>query len=127
MEVEMFLSQEMNGTFILRFSDTVLGGVSIAYVGAEMKVLMVAPFSNTELDKRSIADIVMDLKNLLTQVYSKPTPVSLNIFRKYRPILEEKVQEKPGYLSHTLVAKVQNIKPYENPGYIDRVLEESNI
>ena len=116
MEVEQILTNMDNGTFILRFSDSELGGVSIAYVkqdpySGQKQVTMVAPFTNEDLTQRSIADIVFDLEKNpnneqnLTCVYSKPMPVPLEGFRKFTSSSCQQRSTPTGYVPHALKTK----------------------
>jgi signal transducer and activator of transcription 5B len=57
------------GTFLLRFSDSELGGVTIAWVGESTQevgpeVFMVQPFTSKDFAIRGLADRINDLKNL---------------------------------------------------------------
>merc|ERR1719219_3219541 len=72
-EVEQILLDNLmvNGTFILRFSDSEIGGITIAYVrqdpqNGSRQVFMVAPFTTKDLSQRSIADVVFDLDKSLS-------------------------------------------------------------
>lgn len=57
------------GTFLLRFSDSGLGGITIAWAGivdGKPGVLMVSPFFASNFKIRSLADCIQDLKQLVT-------------------------------------------------------------
>lgn len=63
-ETESILKKKPVGTFLLRFSDSELGGVSIAWVSecdGQKNVLMVHPFTARDFQIRSLADRVSDL------------------------------------------------------------------
>merc|ERR1719461_2821763 len=67
---EMLMAMD-GGTFLLRFSDSELGGVTIAYVrqpdmypGQNPSVFMVAPFTTRDLNQRCMADVIFDLTEL---------------------------------------------------------------
>lgn len=72
--VEKTLSEKMisrcpPGTFLLRFSDSELGGVSISFVtpfeeGSGSEVLMTSPFTSKDFAIRGLADRIHDLRNL---------------------------------------------------------------
>ena len=52
------------GIFLLRFSDSELGGVTIAYVRQEngkKTVLILVPFTTKELSQQSISDKIFDI------------------------------------------------------------------
>lgn len=64
-EAEDMLLKKPNGTFLLRFSDSELGGVSIAWVAenesGNKEILMVQPFTAKDFQIRSLADRISDL------------------------------------------------------------------
>merc|ERR1719391_858688 len=71
---ELLMSKE-HGCFLLRFSDSELGGVSISYVRQDQQqkaVFHVAPFTTKDLSQRSIGDMIFDLKEHLTFVPKHP-------------------------------------------------------
>ena len=81
-EVQRMLldSNLCNGTFILRFSDSETGGVTIAYVREDPQnynirtVQNLAPFTNKDLNNRSIANVIIfDLNDFLSYVYQSTT------------------------------------------------------
>ena len=62
-ETEAILLTKPNGTFLLRFSESELGGVSIAWVSecdGRKSVHMVQPFTAKDLKSRSISDRISD-------------------------------------------------------------------
>ncbi|KAH0629000.1 hypothetical protein JD844_010713 [Phrynosoma platyrhinos] len=62
------LSTAPVGTFLLRFSDSEIGGISIAYVtcfqDGSTQVENIQPFTAKQLSMRSLADCVLDLSQL---------------------------------------------------------------
>lgn len=57
------------GTFLLRFSDSSLGGITIAWVGivdGKSEVIMASPFFAPNFKVRSLADCIKDLPQLTT-------------------------------------------------------------
>lgn len=58
-----------SGTFLLRFSETEIGGISVAYVntydGGPCEVFDVAPWTNTHLQMRKFSDRLKDLGELV--------------------------------------------------------------
>jgi len=62
------------GSFLLRFSDSELGGITIAFKQqtnfGEFSVESLFPFSRRDLEQRSMAEIVFDIDNLLFVVGS---------------------------------------------------------
>merc|ERR1719219_2222190 len=68
---EMLMTRE-GGCFLLRFSDSELGGVTIAYVRqdhSQKSVFMVAPFTTRDLSQPTIADTIFDLQEYLNTLY----------------------------------------------------------
>lgn len=64
-EAEEMLLKRSVGTFLLRFSDSELGGVTIAYVNENeglKEILMIQPFTSKDFHIRSLADRISDLK-----------------------------------------------------------------
>ncbi|XP_013918675.1 PREDICTED: signal transducer and activator of transcription 6 [Thamnophis sirtalis] len=63
-----YLSNAPAGTFLLRFSDSEIGGISIAYVSyfpdGSTQVENIQPFTAKQLSIRSLADCVLDLPQL---------------------------------------------------------------
>ncbi|CAG2067004.1 unnamed protein product, partial [Timema podura] len=64
-QAEEMLSKCANGTFLLRFSDSELGGVTIAWVGEQSEVFMLQPFTSKDFAIRSLADRISDLPHLV--------------------------------------------------------------
>ncbi|XP_028967482.1 signal transducer and activator of transcription 5A [Galendromus occidentalis] len=82
-EAEEMLLKKAVGTFLLRFSDSELGGVTIAWVNENeglKEILMIQPFSAKDFQIRSLADRVSDLQNLL---YLYPDIPRDQAFQKY--------------------------------------------
>ncbi|XP_052888558.1 signal transducer and transcription activator-like [Anopheles moucheti] len=67
-QAEQYLSKCQPGTFLLRFSETVVGGITIAFVHESnnllRKILHVQPFTAKELSIHSLADRILDLDEL---------------------------------------------------------------
>ena len=111
-DVEHILNNMDNGTFILRFSDSELGGVTIAYVRQDQfqhrQVFMVAPFTTKDLSQRSIADSLFDLEKNLSCVYQYPAPIPLEAFRKFSSAVPgaDKKDPNSGYVPHSLKTHV---------------------
>ena len=104
---ELLMAME-GGTFLLRFSDSELGGVTIAYVRQDThqkNVFMVAPFTTKDLSQRSIADVIFDLQEYLTFLFPN-TPKEA--FRKFSTSAaqNERSQTATGYVPHSLKTHV---------------------
>ncbi|XP_055953288.1 signal transducer and activator of transcription 5B-like isoform X2 [Argiope bruennichi] len=69
-QAEEMLLKKCTGTFLLRFSDSEAGGVTIAWVTDSQtregqEVLMIQPFTSRDFTIRPLADRIYDLKHLL--------------------------------------------------------------
>ena len=107
-EAERILKQNQNGCFLLRYSDSELGGVTIAYVRRSdtqpPSVLSLYPFTTKDLAQRSMADVVFDI-NELTFLYPS---ISKEVFRKHcGTSAQEKKPANSGYIKHTFVTQLQ--------------------
>ena len=111
-EAEEFLKASEVGTFLIRFSDSELGGVSIAYVRHDQfskNVFSVAPFTTKDLSQRSIADSLFDLEKDLKNVFV-PLPggsykyAELEMFRKFSSAVQgaDRGASNSGYVPHSL-------------------------
>lgn len=101
------------GTFLLRFSDSELGGVTIAYVRQDQhqkNVFMVAPFTTKDLSQRSIADVIFDLQEYLTFLFPN---IPKEAFRKFSTSAaqNERSQTATGYVPHSLKTHVPGFAP----------------
>ncbi|XP_072349799.1 signal transducer and activator of transcription 5B-like isoform X2 [Scyliorhinus torazame] len=90
------LNQRVNGTFLLRFSDSEIGGITIAWIDDSEKggrqVFNVQPFTTKDLTIRSLGDRVRDIERLLYLYPSRPKDEE---FKKY---YTKEVKGKDGYL-----------------------------
>lgn len=108
---EVLLLQKQSGCFLLRFSDSGLGGVTIAYVKNDIyqnrsEVLMVAPFTTKDLSQRSMADVIFDLSDL--SILYPDTPKES--FTKFSSKAQsQNAQSSNGYVPHKLVTHVDGI------------------
>jgi len=105
---EKMLEQQQNGCFLLRFSDSELGGVTIAYVRKQEfqppSVLSLYPFTSRDLSQRSMADVVFDI-NDLTVLYPN---IPKEVFRKHcSTATQEQQPTATGYVKHILVTQLQ--------------------
>lgn len=81
-EAERKLLLSPPGTFLLRFSDSELGGVTIAWVDYKTPpvVFMLQPFCSKDFEKRSLGDRIKDLTECVTLYSGIPKETA---FRKY--------------------------------------------
>ncbi|KAM9444641.1 signal transducer and activator of transcription 6 isoform 2-T3 [Clarias gariepinus] len=72
--LHIILQNQPSGTFLLRFSDSEIGGITIAYVGLSetggRKIQNIQPFTKKDLDSVGLGDRIRDI-NLITQVYAR--------------------------------------------------------
>ncbi|XP_047740317.1 signal transducer and activator of transcription 5B [Hyalella azteca] len=90
-QAEELLSASPPATFLLRFSDSELGGVTIAWssddVNAESReVFMLQPFTSKDFGIRPLADRISDLRRLTT-LYPN-TPKDHAFSKYYTPVTE---------------------------------------
>lgn len=103
-QAEEMLSNCANGTFLLRFSDSELGGVTIAWVHEQGEVFMLQPFTSKDFAIRSLADRISDLAHLL---YLYPDVPKDQAFGKYyTPFTENQPSANNGYVKPLLVTHV---------------------
>ncbi|XP_029036779.1 signal transducer and transcription activator Stat92E isoform X1 [Osmia lignaria lignaria] len=103
-QAEEMLANCASGTFLMRFSDSELGGVTIAWVGDQTEVFMLQPFTSKDFAIRSLADRVSDLQHLL---YLYPDLSKDQAFSKYyTPFTENQSTSTNGYVKPLLVTHV---------------------
>jgi len=108
-QAEQMLSYSKSGTFILRFSDSVLGAIAIADVenSNENQNLFnhFQPSNSKDLDNRSLADRIMDLKRL-THLYPD-IPKDQRFSRIKQSNSEKSNKDFNGYTFVSLVASAE--------------------
>ncbi|XP_032786524.2 signal transducer and activator of transcription 5B isoform X1 [Daphnia magna] len=102
-QTEDLLKQCLRGTFMLRFSDSELGGVTIAWVGDSSEVFMLQPFTSKDFAIRTLADRVSDLKHL---IYLYPDIPKDQAFGKYYTPFTDSQTPTNGYVKPLLVTHV---------------------
>lgn len=102
-QAEELLSTCAPGTFILRFSDSELGGITIAWTSSTQEVYSIIPNTSKDFAVRSLADRIHDLDNL--QILYPDTPKEV-VFQKYYTPFQDH-QTPTGYVKTTLVNQVQ--------------------
>lgn len=104
-QTEDLLTQCQQGTFLLRFSDSELGGVTIAWVGESTQevgvpeVFMVQPFTTKDFAIRGLADRINDLKNLH---YLFPNVPKDTVFGKFYSRVSDQPPLANGYVKSFL-------------------------
>lgn len=104
---ENLLLQRPDGTFLLRYSDSELGGVTIAWVGhntesGQPEVFMLQPFTSRDFAIRPLGDRIKDLKNLSCLYPDIPKDQA---FSKYYTQMSD-VQPANGYVKPMLVVQI---------------------
>ncbi|XP_065220260.1 signal transducer and activator of transcription 5B-like isoform X2 [Planococcus citri] len=116
-QAEEMLSMCPNGTFLLRYSDSELGGITIAWVGAgngeQKQVTMVHPFTSKDFAIRTLPDRLNDLAHL---VYLYPEIPKEKAFGKYyTPFIDSPSPSTNGYVKPILITHLPgfslNIQP----------------
>lgn len=110
-KAEEMLLKRCNGTFLLRFSDSELGGVTIAWVTESaqqqsdiQEVFMLQPFTGRDFAIRSLADRIYDLKTLLHLYPDIPKDQCFGKY--YTPISENQTSTNNGYVKPVLVTQI---------------------
>merc|ERR1712029_875903 len=112
------------GSFLLRFSDSELGGITIAFKQqtnfGEFSVESLFPFSKRDLEQRSMAEIVFDIDNLLYVVGSSHSEeISKDKLKNYlvpspRPN-EAAGKCNPGYIKTVFKTHMEGGGPNPSP------------
>ncbi|XP_057715617.1 signal transducer and activator of transcription 6 [Corythoichthys intestinalis] len=105
--LHLILKQRPNGTFLLRFSDSEIGGITIAYVAAadtgehNQIIKNIQPFTKRDLDIRSLGDRIRDISDI-TFLY--PDFPKHDVFKKYYS--EPQTTVRDDYIPVSLQTKV---------------------
>ena len=95
-EAEDFLHKSQDGTFLIRFSDSELGGVTVAWItvneAGHREVAMLQPFTRKDLMIRSLPDRLKDCPQV---IYNHPL-LDFQDFLEIHEFLE--IQTFPKYL-----------------------------
>ncbi|XP_008063424.1 signal transducer and activator of transcription 6 isoform X2 [Carlito syrichta] len=113
--VTNLLLNEPDGTFLLRFSDSEIGGITIAHVirGQDgcPQIENIQPFSAKDLSIRSLGDRIRDLAQLKNLYPKKPKDEA---FRShYKP--EQMGKDGRGYVPATIKMTVERDQPLPIP------------
>ncbi|XP_003963141.1 signal transducer and activator of transcription 6 isoform X1 [Takifugu rubripes] len=103
--LHLILKDKPNGTFLLRFSDSEIGGITIAYVSTAdnggLKIQNIQPFTKRDLEIRSLGDRILDI-NHITHLY--PNCPKHEVFQKF--YTEPQASPSGGYIPVSLQTKV---------------------
>ena len=119
-QAEEMLASCPCGTFLLRFSDSELGGITIAWISDTGEVFSLQPFTSKDFAIRSLADRVADLNHLvyLYPDISKDIPFGKN-YTPFQGIFDCFDYCENGCLWVCFLADNQ---PSTNNGYVKPVL-----
>ncbi|XP_053409136.1 signal transducer and activator of transcription 5B-like isoform X3 [Mercenaria mercenaria] len=121
---DLLLSQP-NGTFLLRFSDGTVGGITIAWVAdqpdkpGERQVWNLAPFTIKDFAIRGLADRIKDLTSLVTLHPDIPKDTAFQ--RYYSPPTSDTTPSlvQGGYVKTTLINIIDGQVPTQPSGVVD--------
>ncbi|XP_068588700.1 signal transducer and activator of transcription 6 [Cebidichthys violaceus] len=103
--LHLILKDRPNGTFLLRFSDSEIGGITIAYVSATenggQKIQNIQPFTKRDLEIRSLGDRIRDISHI---TYLYPEFPKHEVFKKF--YTEPQASPIGGYIPVSLQTKV---------------------
>ncbi|KPP64399.1 signal transducer and activator of transcription 6-like, partial [Scleropages formosus] len=103
--LHLILQDRPNGTFLLRFSDSEIGGITIAYIAPSenggRKIQNIQPFTKKDLEIRSLGDRIRDIVSI-THMY--PEFQKNDVFKKY--YTDEPRSGSSGYLGVSIHTKV---------------------
>ncbi|CAG5134283.1 unnamed protein product, partial [Candidula unifasciata] len=130
-QAQDWLSKQPMGTFLLRFSDSEIGGITIAWTGERKEVWNLAPFTAKDFHIRGLADRIKDLTSLVTLYPNKHKD---QVFSKYYTSAAENVSND-GYIRPQLrttipeypIANDINHKYVEYPSILLLPLSPRNI
>uniref|UniRef100_A0A4W4EAS8 Signal transducer and activator of transcription n=1 Tax=Electrophorus electricus TaxID=8005 RepID=A0A4W4EAS8_ELEEL len=101
--LHVILQNKPNGTFLLRFSDSEIGGITIAYVDVYggRKIQNIQPFTKKDLDSAGLGDRIRDIKCIK---YVYPDMPKNEVFKKYFTV--PSAPNPDGYLPFKLTTVV---------------------
>ncbi|KAK5894584.1 hypothetical protein CesoFtcFv8_011262 [Champsocephalus esox] len=103
--LHLILKDRPNGTFLLRFSDSEIGGITIAYVSATenggQKIQNIQPFTKKDLDIRNLGDRIRDINDI---TYLYPTFPKDEVFKRFYS--EPQASPPGGYIPVSLQTRV---------------------
>ncbi|KAI8130440.1 signal transducer and transcription activator isoform X1 [Lucilia cuprina] len=96
------------GTFLLRFSDSELGGITVGFVTEQSSVLMLSPWTARDLNIRGLADRIHDLE-VLRFVYPSNRMRDEAFGEFYTQRMDENAR-RDGYVPNTIRVNVPAIE-----------------
>lgn len=105
------LLKRPNGTFLLRFSDGTVGGITIAWVAenpdkpGDRQVWNLAPFTVKDFAIRGLGDRIKDLPSLVTLYPDIPKDRAFSKY--YSPLTDATLNAPEGYVKTTLITVIE--------------------
>ncbi|XP_033942843.1 signal transducer and activator of transcription 6 [Pseudochaenichthys georgianus] len=103
--LHLILKDRPNGTFLLRFSDSEIGGITIAYVSATenggQKIQNIQPFTKKDLDIHNLGDCIRDINDI---TYLYPAFPKDEVFKRFYS--EPRASLPGGYIPVSLQTRV---------------------
>lgn len=113
--VTSLLLNQPDGTFLLRFSDSEIGGITIAHVirgqDGSSQIENIQPFSAKDLSIRSLGDRIRDLAQLKNLYPKKPKDEAFR--NHYKP--EQMGKDGRGYVPAIIKMSVERDQPLPTP------------
>ncbi|KAM5287820.1 signal transducer and activator of transcription 6 [Ctenodactylus gundi] len=113
--VTSLLLNEPDGTFLLRFSDSEIGGITIAHVirgqDGSSQIENIQPFSAKDLSIRSLGDRIRDLTQLKNLYPKKPKDEAFRSHYKH----EQMGKDGRGYVPAIIKMTVERDQPLPSP------------
>ncbi|XP_042554569.1 signal transducer and activator of transcription 6 [Dipodomys spectabilis] len=113
--VTSLLLNAPDGTFLLRFSDSEIGGITIAHVirgqDGSSQIENIQPFSAKDLSIRSLGDRIRDLAQLKNLYPKKPKDEAFGSHYKH----EQMGKDGRGYVPATIKMTVERDQPLPTP------------
>ncbi|XP_075145119.1 signal transducer and transcription activator Stat92E isoform X2 [Haematobia irritans] len=105
---EELMRSQVGGTFLLRFSDSELGGITVGFLNDQKAVLMLSPWTARDLNIRGLADRIHDL-DILRFIYptNRMRDDAFNEF--YTQRMDENTR-RDGYVTSNIRAVVPAIE-----------------
>ncbi|KAJ8017089.1 hypothetical protein DPEC_G00014150 [Dallia pectoralis] len=124
--LHLILKDRPNGTFLLRFSDSEIGGITIAYVAPSenggQKIQNIQPSTKRDLEIRSLGDRIQDI-SFITHVW--PDLPKNDVFRKYYTDYPE--PSGSGYLTVSIQTRVGVQSHCESPQRSDNIQDPGSF
>ncbi|OQR70404.1 signal transducer and activator of transcription 5A-like [Tropilaelaps mercedesae] len=126
-ETEDLLLQKQDGTFLLRFSDSELGGVSVAWVSGRQQgckeILMVQPSTAKDFQIRSLADRISDIKHIFNLYPDVPKNQAFG--KHYSNPREQENRSGSGYIRPEIFTHIPLLQQHSSVDSNSPALAES--